>query len=181
MNNKMTEEQFRARFSELPVLDALVAQCKQWVEFEEALFIVSSAADKLEATYNPNDPQLIACMCSLADDIGSFGFKLVKDAAPVIQSLDSPSVTLGTEVKSYTVIGFYGENDQIFSHHVYADSSRDAFCNVALEHTDAVLIAALDGHLREGQGIVFAGNNIVDSETFLIEPPHTNHGETIHD
>lgn len=73
-------------------------------------------------------------------------------------------------MNQYTVIGYYEENGQTFSHHVDATSPQNAFFKVAQEHSSACLIATLDGHLEEGKDITFAGESVVDAETILSQP-----------
>jgi len=71
---------------------------------------------------------------------------------------------------NYTVMGFYEESQQIFSHHVAAEDSSEAFAVVSQSHADAVFVAVLDGHLKEGKGIEFPGSALVDAETVIAQP-----------
>lgn len=55
----------------------------------------------------------------------------------------------------FTIVGFYADNDQIFSHHIEAESAQQAMHAVAADHPTAVLVAAIEGELVEGAGITF--------------------------
>jgi hypothetical protein len=82
-------------------------------------------------------------------------------------------------MNKFTVIGFYEETGQIFSHHIEANNSSHAFYVVAQEHESANLVTVIDGHLNEGQGIEFAGDRFVDSETICAQPEVFNLAETV--
>ena len=73
-------------------------------------------------------------------------------------------------MKNYTVIGFYEESNQIFSHHVKAIDPKGAFAVVSKSYPDAVFNAAISGTLNEGDGIEFPGTALVDAETVLSQP-----------
>jgi len=73
-------------------------------------------------------------------------------------------------MNKYTVIGFYEETGQIFSHHVEANSSQHAFYVVAKEFPGANFVSALKGYLTEDQdSIEFPGESLVDAETVLSQ------------
>ena len=82
-------------------------------------------------------------------------------------------------MKNYTVIGFYEESHQLFSHHVKAVDSKGAFALVSKAHSDAVFTAVLDGTLNEGDGIEFPGTALVDAETVLSQPEVFGTGEPL--
>ena len=79
-------------------------------------------------------------------------------------------IAVKEDLKKYTVIGFYSNTGQIFCAHVHAKGSYHAFSVAALAHPDGEFLSALDGHITEGQGIEFAGESIVDSDTILSQP-----------
>ena len=70
----------------------------------------------------------------------------------------------------FSVLGFYEESGQTFLHHVLAETPNAAFAVVANRHRDAVLIATLDGHIKEGAGVTFSGESLVDAEAVLEQP-----------
>lgn len=72
-------------------------------------------------------------------------------------------------MKKFTVVGFYEETRQIFSHHVHAENSKAAFVVVSKMHSDAVFVAVLDGFQNEERGIDFPGAEVVDAETVLSQ------------
>jgi hypothetical protein len=73
-------------------------------------------------------------------------------------------------MKEFTVIGFYEESLQIFSHHVKAENSMTAFAVLSKQHSDAVFTAVIDSCLNEGEGIEFPGSSLVGAETVLSQP-----------
>lgn len=74
-------------------------------------------------------------------------------------------------MNEYTVIGYYEESGQIFSHHVKASSPYQAFYVTAQSNSEAVFITVLTGHLKEGiDAIEFAGESVVSAETVLSQP-----------
>lgn len=80
-------------------------------------------------------------------------------------------------MEKYTVIGFYEDNGQIFSHFVSARNSQHAFFVVAEEHPTATFVSAIKGHVFEGQGIEFAGESLVDADTVVSQPEVFNRDE----
>jgi len=73
-------------------------------------------------------------------------------------------------MKKFTVIGYYEETGEIFSHHVEAKNSQYAFFVTAEEHESAQFIVALEGHQMEGRHVEFPGAGVVDAETVLDQP-----------
>jgi hypothetical protein len=82
-------------------------------------------------------------------------------------------------MKNYTVIGYYEENGQIFSHHVVALSIAHSFlvASEQFELEDANLVTSIEGHVAEGKGIGFPGESVVDGETIINSPDVYNNGE----
>lgn len=82
-------------------------------------------------------------------------------------------------MEKYTVIGFYEDNGQIFSHHTEAGSSAQAFYNVAKEYPEATFVTVIKGHLHEDRdGIAFPGDSLVDAETVLDQEEVFNVSES---
>lgn len=81
-------------------------------------------------------------------------------------------------MNKYTVIGFYEESGQIFSHHVEANNSQQAFYVVAKDFPDANFLSAIKGHLSEGKDTIeFPGKSIVDADTVLAQEELFNRSE----
>ena len=80
-------------------------------------------------------------------------------------------------MQEYTVVGFYENNGQIFSHLVSARNSQHAFFVVAKEHPTATFVSAIKGRVVEGQGIEFAGDSLVDADTVVSQPEVFNRDE----
>lgn len=87
------------------------------------------------------------------------------------QNQDTPEI-------EYAVIGFYEDNNQIFCHHVTADSAMNAFAQVAASSADGmqgdpVFVAALPvadtGRLEyPGEGLVYEGIVRKQGEVFPL-------------
>lgn len=71
--------------------------------------------------------------------------------------------------KPYTVIGIYAHNAQIFSEFVLAENRMSSFtvCAGNEEYIDAEFVCSIDGHVKEGETIDFAGTALVDTDTVL--------------
>lgn len=67
-------------------------------------------------------------------------------------------------MRKFTVIGFNESSGQIFSEWVDADDSWCAFRLVAVQRPEDALIACLDGHVMEGQGVEFIGQAVAACE-----------------
>lgn len=90
-------------------------------------------------------------------------------AAQLTIEIDGPDDTLGT--KPFTVIGFYEDSGQIFSHHVQAKDGLAAFSTVAQSYPSAEFVAALPGHLKENANeLFFPGDSLVSAETVIAQP-----------
>ncbi len=75
-----------------------------------------------------------------------------------------------SQQKPFTVIGVVEESGQIVCHHVMAESDLNAFAQAASLDSFLSMVAALPGHISEGQGISFPGEGMVCSETVLEQP-----------
>lgn len=74
-------------------------------------------------------------------------------------------------MNEYTVIGYYEESGQIFSHHVNAATPYQAFYLTAQSNNEAMFISCLAGHIKEGvDTIEFAGESVVSAVTVLSQP-----------
>jgi hypothetical protein len=82
-------------------------------------------------------------------------------------------------MNNYTVIGYYEENGQIFSHHVVAFSIAHSFfvASEQFELEDANFVTSIEGHVVDGKGIGFPGESVVDGETIINSPDVYNNGD----
>lgn len=69
-------------------------------------------------------------------------------------------------MKKYTVIGFYDDNQYIFSHHLMAVDHHEAFAKVAEEFPQAILVATLQGWQDEGESVHFPGMGIMGAQEY---------------
>lgn len=74
------------------------------------------------------------------------------------------------DLKAFTVIAFYGENEQISAFHVMARSSLHAFHVAAEIDNELEMVVALPGHLKEGDDMTFPSDKLMDSQTILDLP-----------
>ena len=96
---------------------------------------------------------------------------LIQFARDTVRNLNEP----GTQ---YAVIGFYEDNNQIFCHHVTADSAMNAFAQIAASSADGmqgepVFVAALPvadtGRLEyPGEGLVYAETVLEQGDVFPL-------------
>lgn len=80
-------------------------------------------------------------------------------------------------MNKYTVLGYYTETGQSFSHHVFAKNAQHAFYVVAEEHESASMVCAIKGHIHEGEEVEFAGESVVDADIILSQPEIFNRDE----
>jgi len=66
-------------------------------------------------------------------------------------------------LKQYTVMGFYNGSEQLFAHHVDAEDPQAAFMALAIDHEDAVFVAAIEGKLQDGEKLFMAGSVLLDA------------------
>lgn len=119
--------------------------------------------------HSERDSASVGVSISISGEVTVIGpcFLTNKDAlkASVVSLLDLKNEKL----TDFTVVGFYEENGQIFSHHVQATSANKAFFQVAQEHPSAEFLTAIEGHLNEGNGIEFCGESVVSADTVLSQ------------
>lgn len=117
--------------------------------------------------------------------IGDFGTPTLADAfadqiasqhgwsVPNPHRIDSASAVTPPATpaqQTFTVIGFYSDNAQIFAHQVLANDAMHAFAEVAGEHSSAEFICALPGAKNEDEHVFYPGDAVVCAETVLDQP-----------
>ncbi|HCF4079413.1 hypothetical protein [Pseudomonas aeruginosa] len=73
-------------------------------------------------------------------------------------------------MKKFTVIATNESTGQVVAHHVYGDSSLNAFAAAAAIDPDLTMVVALPGWQSEGEGMFFPGSAVVDAATVLDQP-----------
>src|SRR5690606_42158997 len=73
-------------------------------------------------------------------------------------------------LQPFTVLGFCEDTGQVLCDHVEAENDLHAFHVAAQQHGHISFVAALPGHLQEGEGISFPGTGFVDALTVLDQP-----------
>ncbi|HDV6128537.1 TPA: hypothetical protein RJN57_006133 [Pseudomonas aeruginosa] len=73
-------------------------------------------------------------------------------------------------MKKFTVIATNDSTGQVVAHHVYGDSSLNAFAAAAAMDPYLTLVVALPGWQNEDEGMYFPGSGVVDGATALAQP-----------
>lgn len=134
---------------------------------EFGVAVAADADDDLVSALSDVAPdkrvEVIDWFFEVSDDSTFEAFYQIEEHTPTLESSqDNVDPT-----NDYSVFGFYEENGQSFLDHVQAKDEFGAMRVSAENRPTATILCAASGLMREGHGLEFAGEGVVDAETIL--------------